>query len=375
MPSAASLLTDRRGHGEGLIAWNLFSRLARHGHDLVVCARAADLSVPPPFQLVETGPASRLESIEPLAYARRIARVFRQLGGARRFDLVHWLFPQGREEMLSWLPRSVPFVAGPRLLTWPAAPRRRAAGDLLRLAAGPLFGALHERALETASSLLVSVPEAVEGVPERFRSKTRVLPFGVDVLRFRDSDPRPGATVVFVGKLEAEKGVRELVEAFPRVKERVPASELLIAGEGGEEGWIRARASRLGLDGSLELLGPVPNAKLPALLERASLVCLPSRGEPFGMTVLEAMACGRPVVAVDAGGPRYLLDGAATGQLVPPNDVGALAEALVGLLRDPARLAELGRRNRERVEATFSLERVVDQLEGVYRDAVAGPVP
>ncbi len=88
------------------------------------------------------------------------------------------------------------------------------------------------------------------------------------------------------------------------------------------------------------------------------------------MVVLEAMAAGRAVVTPARGGPRFLLahDGG-DAQLVSSNDEDALAAALAGLLADEDRLARIGRRNRERFEATFTLDRMLDELESIYQDA------
>ena len=104
------------------------------------------------------------------------------------------------------------------------------------------------------------------------------------------------------------------------------------------------------------------------------MLCVPSFGEPFGMTVLEAMACARPVVATDAGGPAHLVtDGG--GRRVPPGDPAALAGALEEVLGDPGRQAAMGAHNRRLVEERHAWPRVVDRLEAAYADALADPRP
>jgi glycosyltransferase involved in cell wall biosynthesis len=369
VPSAATLLTDHRGHGEGLIAWELFSGLAERGHELVVCARRVDARSIPPFEVVETGRGSRWESVEPLAYSLKVARLFHRLGGGRRFDLVHWLFPQGEDEVL-FSPASAAFIIGPHSPTWTVGPRKSEMGDFVRRTARPLFRARYERALAAASVILASVPEATGAVPLRFRAKTQLLPFGVDETAFRPSSLPTTPTILFVGSLAAEKGIRDLVDAFVRVRARGRRARLIVAGDGPERAWVEGRRQHPGLNGSLELVGPIPHSNVPELLKRASILCLPSRGEPFGMVVLEAMASGRPVVAVDGPGPRYLVDDGRGGYLVPPADVPALAEALLRVLDNPARLDAMGRHNRRKIEAELSWRRVLDCLEEVYAQAV-----
>lgn len=369
VPSAATLLTDHREHGEGLIAWELFSGLAERGYELVVCARSVEARSVPPFEVVEMGRGSRWESIEPLAYSRGVARVFDRAGGWRRFDLVHWLFPQGADEVL-FSPGSTAFVIGPHSPAWAAGPRKLEIGDVVRQAARPLFRFLHERALSAASVILISVPEAELTVPLRFRAKTRLLPFGVDEAAFRLTPLPSTPTILFVGRLAAEKGIRDLVDAFALMRGREKGVRLVLAGDGPEREWVKGRGRDPGLDGSLELVGAVPHRRVSELLNEASLLCLPSRGEPFGMVILEAMASGRPVVAVNGPGPRYLLDDGRGGYLVPPADVPALAEALARVLGDPVRLKDMGRHNRRKIEGELSWRRILDVLEDVYAEAV-----
>ena len=366
VPSAATLLTDHRGHGEGLIAWNLLSGLAARGHEIVACARQVDLSTAAPFEAVEIGLASRLESLESLAYTASVQRLYSRLGGSRRFDLAHWLFPQGPQELLGSV-RGVPVVVGPHMLLWPASSANRRAGDLVRMALTPLFKTLHRRALAQAACLLVATPDAAAIFPQAHRSKVRVLPFGID-----ESDAAPWAdgardpTITFVGRLEPEKNVLKLVEAFALVREHVPGVTLVVAGDGSERGSLEEHRTRLGLADSVKLLGPVSHDRIPELLRSSSIVCLPSDGEPYGMAVLEAMAAGRAVVTRDCGGPRFLLAHDKGEQLVAGGDAGSLADALTRLLGDGKALERIGRQNRERVESTFTLSRMIDELESIY---------
>lgn len=372
VPSAAALLTDRRGHGEGLIAWTLFAGLAARGHELVVCARTLDLHGEPPFETIEMGWASRFESVEPLAYARAVRKVFKRLGGADRFDVVHWLFPQEPFELLYAPPRNVPYVIGPYGPRWPRLPRSRPLrpGDVVRFLTKPLFDVRYRRAITAADALLAATPEGAAAFPSFARVRPVSLPFAVDTGRFRSSEPPREGPVLFTGKLERAKGVRELVEAFARVRSVLPSSRLVLAGEGPERSWIEGRARELGLNGSLELLGAVPHSQIPALLRSASLLCLPSHGEPFGMALLEAMAAGRPVVAADAGGPAFLVDRERGGRLFELGNTAALAAALHDLLADPNARVAMGRFNSERAESVFSLNSVLDRLESVYERVV-----
>lgn len=366
--SAADLLTDHAIFGEGLIAWNLFSALARRGHDLVVCARRAELRDDPPFELVVTGRASRWESIEPLAYARRARVLYERMGGAKRFDAVHWLFPQGTPPMAP--PTATSFVIGPHSLSWDVgkARRRARAGDIVRMALSPVERAVRREAFARATSILVSTPPALEDVPSVVRRRADVLPFGIDSARFAVAELPRTPVVAFVGSLDRRKGVHDLIEAFIAVAASLPA-HLIVAGDGPERSAVEAKVAASGLESRVELRGHVPNCDVPALLSEASVVCLPSHGEPFGMTVLEAMASGRAVVSTDEGGPRFLIDDSRGGRLVPRESPAALARVMLELLGDQQLLAAMGAFNRQRVEDEFELDLIANRMEVLYRGA------
>lgn len=366
--SAAELLTDHSTHGEGLIAWQTLSALADRGHELVVCAPRLELTSEAPFETVELGRTSRWESLEPLTYARTARRVFEERGGAAGFDAVHWLFPG--EPLCFVPPAGVNFVVGPLLPRW-RSPRSRAfrVGDAVRLAAAPLFANRRRRSLAAATEIFVSIPAAVAELPPSAARRAKVRPFGIDAGRFRTAALPARPTVLYVGRLEPEKRAADLVAAFAAVVGVLPDAQLLIAGDGSERRHLELLSGQLGIASSVSFLGAVPHDDVADVLARGSLLCLPSVGEPFGMVALEAMASGRAVVAVDAGGPGYLVEHGNGGALVERGTPAELAGALGDLLRDRRRLEAMGRFNRSRVETDFDLARIADALESAYRGA------
>jgi glycosyltransferase involved in cell wall biosynthesis len=155
-------------------------------------------------------------------------------------------------------------------------------------------------------------------VPEA-RGKTEVVDCGVDLERFAVAPAPPGPTAyLFVGTLTERKNVLRLADAFGRVVQ--DGRTLTIVGDGP------LRAGLAGRPG-VKLAGPVAHVDVPARIAAAHVLCLPSLVEPLGQVVLEAMACGRPVVATRVGGPAELVPPEA-GILVDPLDEDALADAL-----------------------------------------------
>src|SRR5205823_2892935 len=132
-------------------------------------------------------------------------------------------------------------------------------------------------------------------------------------------------------------------------------------GEGPERPALERLANDLGVTGRLFLLGRVPD--VAAWLRRAAVLVHPARWEGFGLAVLEAMLAGLPVVASSVSSlPELVLDGQ-TGLLVPPGDPTALAQAVAGAVERP----ELGEAGRERAKHEFSVARMADRTEDLYR--------
>ena len=160
--------------------------------------------------------------------------------------------------------------------------------------------------------------------------------------------------LVAIGRLIPIKGFDVLLQAFARAREAVPELTLEIAGSGP--------LSFAPQDG-VTFLGHV--SPVQPLLERNAIVVVPSRGEGFGMVALEAAERGRAAIVSGVGGlPEIVGD---TGVIVPPEDADALAQAIVELARDPARVRSLGAAARARALASFSPEAAVEGVERVYR--------
>jgi L-malate glycosyltransferase len=167
-----------------------------------------------------------------------------------------------------------------------------------------------------------------------------------------------------VAALAAHKGQRHFVAAAARVVREVPDARFLIVGEGDERPALERQIKELGLERHMFLTGFRNDAL--GVMKAFDVFVMSSVTEGLGSAVLEAMACGRPVVATRAGGiPEVVVDGD-TGLLVPPQDEGAMAAAIVRLLREPALAARLGEAGRARVVDQFSVERMVEATLGVY---------
>jgi len=212
------------------------------------------------------------------------------------------------------------------------------------------------------------------------------LPNGVDARRFhpgveggavRDHyDLRPeDRTVLFVGALDRAhyfKGIGVLLQALGRISD--PGLRLLVVGHGDLLAAYQSQAQALGLAARVTFCGRVPDADLPAHYAASDLLVLPSTtmGEAFGVVLLEAMACGKPVIASNLPGVRSVVDDGRDGLLVRPGDVEDLAEKVRRLLADARGRREMGARGRKKVEERYDWPRIVPRLEQVYAEVLSG---
>lgn len=177
-----------------------------------------------------------------------------------------------------------------------------------------------------------------------------------------------GPVLLFVGQLFRYKGVHELLEAVAAL----PGVRLLLVGTapGQAEAVVRARIDALGVGGRVRVVGAVPHEALPGLLRAADVVVLPSYTEGSPRVLIEAMACGRPIVGTDIPGIATLDPQGTCIVRVPRADAGALTAALARVLADPSAAAAAGARAHQRYLAHHTPEAAGDALAALYRQLV-----
>ena len=225
---------------------------------------------------------------------------------------------------------------------------------------------------------VIETSDAVTAVSHSLANQTRenfcggpmdceidVIPNFVDTEFFRPAAKHAGApTAVHVSNFRPVKRVPWMVRAFARaVGDR--DAHLTLIGDGPDQAEARAVASELGLCERVRFLGL--RDVLPALLAPATAFLLSSSEESFGLSALEAMSCGTPVVATDVGGVSEVVEHGECGLLSPVDDLDAFASNLQSLLFNPARAERFGQRAREIAEACFGRQRLVAQYEAIYR--------
>jgi glycosyltransferase involved in cell wall biosynthesis len=202
--------------------------------------------------------------------------------------------------------------------------------------------------------------------------RIRTIWNGIDRTRFGFTGPAHGGPALFVGRLSPEKDVGTLINAAAIVAARIPSFQLLIAGSGPCAGELSQLAESLGLSRNIRFLGAVRD--VPTLLRSASLFVLPSLTEGMPVTVLEAMACGLPVVATRVGGTPEAVEDSRSGLLVPPGNPSQLADSILKLLSNPAAAREMGVQGHRRVAELFDIRTMVARYEAEYHGILSSQV-
>ncbi len=172
--------------------------------------------------------------------------------------------------------------------------------------------------------------------------------------------------VLFVGRLEYQKGPDLLVQAIPHVLHHCPTTKFVFAGTGGMRGKLENQANALGVGHAVRFVGFQSGEFLNDLFKATDCVCVPSRNEPFGIIVLEAWSAGKPVVATKNGGPSEFVWHDVTGYQVEANP-NSIAWGLGKLFCDFEHGRWMGKNGRAAAETTFSWDSIADHTLGVYQ--------
>jgi glycosyltransferase involved in cell wall biosynthesis len=243
------------------------------------------------------------------------------------------------------------------------------------------------RRLTPSMDRLIVVSKAIEEkvLEEGRLGAKRVLVYnGVDLERYDHLEPcctlreeyrmDPDSPIVgVVGRLELEKGHPTLLEAWPMVLEQVPNAYLIIVGEGSRLDALHQIASEQGIERHVIFTGRRDD--IPAVTAALDVAVLPSYREAQGLTILEAMAMSRPVVASNVGGIPEMVEDGVTGLLVPPRDPPALAAAISRLLLDHPLADTLARAGHDLVHDRFCVQLMVNSVQRLYDDGARAVRP
>ena len=359
--------------GSGVIASELAIGLAGKGHEIHIVSYA------PPFRLRSFHANIFFHEVEvasyPLfkypPYALGLATALVEIVEAHGLDLIHahYAVPHAAS---AYLAKQIVDLPRLKVIT------TLHGTDITLVGADQSFRRVVKFAIEQSDGVTAVSGYLRRRTAEEFdiRREIRVIPNFIDPLRSA-KDPglcrreafAPGGEKILMhaSNFRPVKRVGDVVRVFARVRESVPA-KLILIGDGPERMFIKQLVKDLRLNDDVILLGE--QDYLEPLFFCADLFLLPSEQESFGLTALEAMACGVPVIASDVGGlPEVIADGE-TGFLSAVGEVGPMAEKAVALLRDPALHGRFSARARERAVRLFPAEAIIPQYEDFYREVL-----
>jgi glycosyltransferase involved in cell wall biosynthesis len=201
------------------------------------------------------------------------------------------------------------------------------------------------------------------------KQKIRVIPVGVDTAKFQPSTTE-GNYILWLGRFVPEKGVEYLVEAVSLLLKRGFPVDVLLVGSGPLRNSLQQLA-KAKCSTRIKFAESIPSDHVPNLIRRCMIFVLPSIREGFPRTLVEAMACGKPIVAADTPTLREALSGC--GVLVEPRDSKSLADAIMRLISEPGTRRALGERARAMALARYDWSQVLKKLNAVYEEILSEP--
>ncbi len=400
-----ALLGSEDAGGQNVYVYELSLGLARLGYQVDVFTRRDSPTLAPVVRLapgvqvvhIDAGPAEFIKKDElwqhmPAFLEGCYAAMSRQ---RRPYTLIHSNF---------WMSGWVACELRARL-GLPVAHIFHALGAIKRLEQGSADTSpadrrrVERRILSEVDCLIAQCPAEVDDIQRYYTAdlrNVRVVPSGVNIRRFRPvAMPHaraqlglaPNERIVgYVGRLVPRKGVETLIRAMAHLVRQWPGAPLRLMVVGGEcrdpeqdaspeLAHLRRLAGELGLGEHVWFVGKRQPDELATYYGAADVAVSVPWYEPFGLTPLEAQACGRPFIGSAVGGITYTVEHEVTGLLVPPRDPAALARSLEKLLADPEYRQRMGRAGRQRVEREFTWARVAERTAMVYESLTGAALP
>lgn len=213
------------------------------------------------------------------------------------------------------------------------------------------------------------------------REQFITIPYGIDLKGFcdniggvaRESQENRPAEIGTVGRLVTSKGCRYLIEAIALIKRSFPGIKLSVAGGGFLRNDLESLVKKLDLTENVRFLGVKDN--IAGFLNSIDIFVSPTLYESFGITLIEAQVCRKPVVASNVGSVPEIIKDGETGLLVPPRDAGAIAGAVIRLIRDKGLSKKLGEAGFESVRKNYTIEKAMEKLEGLYAQCLRSNGP
>ncbi|MCJ7719129.1 glycosyltransferase family 4 protein [Candidatus Bathyarchaeota archaeon] len=373
--SAAHVLSDYLLTSEGNHCYQLFKHLADYDYQFealspyVRVRKSLDNVVFHQVGSFKMSPTSGIMQ----RYALHSEFLFRSLIKARKLvdemkpDIIHHMLPAVFNYTFSPLALvnglKQPFILGPISIRHYNIP-------LTERILLPLTSRLHKETIKKCARIITITDQTKNLYIKTFDERNiSTIPFGVDTDVFKPArleERSEECEILYTGSLYPLKGVHDLIRAIANVRKHGLKANLTIVGEGQQKEALTALTRALGIEEHVKFEGFVPYSNMPSYYKRSDIFCFPTLGEPFGKAVIEAMACGKPVIATNVGGPAEIIQDEVDGLLVPPSNPEAIALQITRLIEDKNERRRLGERARETAVNRFSWSTIAEKYHQLY---------
>jgi len=346
--------------GTEIATYHLAEHLAQRGHEVHVIT---SLDEGLPEENYEKGfyihrlPRTKIRFVGVFIFWADIVRVIQKISP----DIVH----------AQSLGMGVPALLSKKILKFPYAVWGRGSDVYLP----DWFTKLTSKTIiKNANSVIALTEDMKQAMQAIYYRDITIVPNGIDLKEYISELPVQiveGAEkrILFVGRLHPVKGVRYLLQAMSIVHQELPEAKLILVGDGEEREYLESLTDSLGIRECVEFAGRVPHERVQDYMNLAEVFVLPSLSEGFPVTILEAMACGLPIVATRVGGVPDIIEDGANGYLINTKNPEQIAEALLRVLQDEELQKIMSNNNRKSAEK-YRWDTVAATLEGVYQNSL-----
>jgi len=286
----------------------------------------------------------------------------------KRIDIIHHMLPAVYNQTFSLLAllgktKTHPFIFGPVSTHFYPRP-------IDEKLIGKFTSKLHVKTIRNCD-MLIAITDHVKKLYTKIFDPEKIvtIPLGVDTNLFKPSKKKLNKEyyeLLFAGYLYKLKGIEFLIKAMCIIAQERKDVKLRIVGNGPEKQRLIKLTEALNVKGKVTFQGFVPHMEMPKYYQNCDIFCFPTLGEPFGKAIIEAMACAKPVVASNIGGPAEIIQNRKTGILVQPAQPELLAQEILSLLNNEKMMKAMGANARNAVIQKYCWEKIAEKYHKLY---------
>lgn len=391
--SASLYLTDHEPAGEGLIAYEIIKRLCKKYDMTIICPRK-NIKEKLNCKIIEVGkynffpaPPEFTYKLNYWKYTIRTYLIIKKLLKQENFDIFHYMMPVNINQSFTLLNKK-PFVSGPLFYPWIEITEKEYGENTKKNKKTTLFDKikyriirlnnkytlhLFNKMLNNSDKIILTIPKIKNILKNTITEKFEIIPVGCNTEYFikdiKDNQNKQDNTIVilFTAYLVKRKGLHYLLEAISILKNKTSNKILLkVIGDGPDRIFFENKVRELKIENNVEFIGIIAHNETLKYYQKANIYCHPALGEPFGLSIAEAMSCSLPVVAFNLGGAPEVLTKINEKLLAKARDSEDLSKKLLFLIENPEKRKEIGEQNRQIAVNNYDWNVIADKYCDIY---------